>query len=63
MVRQSIIVEIGQHFSIHNIYRFMKHINILIKDNIRAYISMTSPVQYPNTYTIVHITVNTKEVS
>ena len=58
MFRYSITMEIGQHFPIHNVYRFLKHRNILMKYKLRAYISMTSPIQYPNTCTIVHITVN-----
>ena len=46
-------MEIGQHFPIPIIYRFRKHINILIKYNIRAYISMTSPLQYPNAPSLI----------
>ena len=58
MFRYSITVGIGHHFPFHNVYRFLKHKNILMKYKIRAYISMTSPIQYSNTCTIVHITVN-----
>ena len=50
-----ITVEIGQHFSIHNVYRFLKHTLVIIIYKIRAYITMTSQIHLPNLCTIVHI--------
>ena len=54
----SITVEIDNHFPIHNVHIFMKHIiYIIIIRKMKAYITMTSQIQLPNLCIVIHISV------